>query len=171
MDTLIDIEIIKYIVLFTFLVAMCFMDLKSNSISNGVMLLALSISVGLSLFNGLDGITLMLSGLLVGFLLFIPPFAFGHVGGADVKAFAIIGSYIGVNLIISAFLFTLIAGGLYSLIFKFLLPGHTKSFQPSFQNCDQNKSTECTAKQSVPYLPAITIGVIASLLIPLRWSI
>jgi len=67
--------------------------------------------------SGWPGLTFALLGLAAGFGLMMIPFAFGQMGGGDVKLMAALGSFLGAYAIMNVFLYTTLAGGLVALGF------------------------------------------------------
>ncbi|MES2715590.1 MAG: A24 family peptidase [Pseudomonadota bacterium] len=58
-----------------------------------------------------------LTGLAAGFVLLLPLYLLRAMGAGDVKLLATVGAFIGPSAVISAFVYTLLAGGLLSLAF------------------------------------------------------
>lgn len=56
------------------------------------------------------------AGLFLGLLLMMPGYALGATGAGDVKLMASVGAIVGPALVLSAFLFTAISGGVLALI-------------------------------------------------------
>ena len=54
-------------------------------------------------------------GMLVGFLLMLPGHVIGATGAGDVKLMAAVGSLVGSGSILSVFLYTAIAGGIFAI--------------------------------------------------------
>lgn len=87
-------------------------DLRSRRIPN--LLTALMAATGLGLAaTGSSGLTVAasLGGMVLGLLLMMPGHALGATGAGDVKLMAAVGAIVGPGLIVPAFLFTCIAGG------------------------------------------------------------
>src|SRR4029079_5699798 len=74
------------------------------------------IGVGLAA-SGASGVSLgaSVAGFLVGLVLMLPGHALGATGSGDVKFMAAVGAIVGPGLVVSAFLFTAIAGGVLAL--------------------------------------------------------
>jgi prepilin peptidase CpaA len=75
-------------------------------------------TIGLSFAAcGLSGLTLgaSLAGLAVGLLLMLPGHVIGATGAGDVKLFAAAGAFIGPTHIVSAFIYTALAGGVIAI--------------------------------------------------------
>ena len=75
--------------------------------------------VGLGLaVAGISGLSLGAAalGLALGLALMLPGHALGATGAGDVKLMAAIGSLVGPTLVVKAFLFTALAGGVLAVI-------------------------------------------------------
>jgi prepilin peptidase CpaA len=58
-----------------------------------------------------------LAGMAVGFALLLPLHLLGATGAGDVKLMAMVGAFVGTSTVLTATLYTLLAGGLLSLLF------------------------------------------------------
>ncbi len=91
-------------------------DVRTRRIPN--LLTATMAGVGVTLaaagFSGLS-LSASLLGLVVGFALMMPGHLLGATGAGDVKLMAAIGAIIGPALVISAFLFSAVAGGVLAV--------------------------------------------------------
>ena len=67
------------------------------------------------LARGLDGLAFSAAGLALGLAVLLVPYLMRVMGGGDVKLMAAVGAWLGANEVLAAFLFTCLAGGLYSL--------------------------------------------------------
>ena len=91
-------------------------DLKSQRIYNWLTFplmlagLAFHATVG-----GLDGLLMSAAGFGLGLAVMILPFMLGMMGAGDVKLMAGIGAWVGASTILTAFVFTCLAGGVYGL--------------------------------------------------------
>jgi prepilin peptidase CpaA len=92
-------------------------DLRTRRIPNALTATMAGIGVGLAA-AGVSGISLGASaaGLLVGLLLMMPGHMLGATGAGDVKLMGAIGAIVGPALVVTAFLFTAIAGGVLAVI-------------------------------------------------------
>jgi len=92
-------------------------DLKSHRIPNyltlSAMLLGLTYNISL---DGFYGLFFSLLGLLTGTGLLIVVYMAGGMGAGDVKLLGAVGSFLGAKGVFWSFLFTAIAGGVYSII-------------------------------------------------------
>jgi len=64
------------------------------------------------IFSGLPGLKESALGLVGGFLIMLIPHAFGVLGAGDVKLMAVVGAGLGSGGVVTAVLFTSLAGGL-----------------------------------------------------------
>ena len=106
----------SYAVLAAGLAAAVVIDLRSRRIPN--LLTATMALLGLGLAaTGFSGLTLAAAvwGMVLGLLLMLPGHLFGATGAGDVKLMAAVGAIVGPGLVIPAFLFTCIAGGVLAV--------------------------------------------------------
>ena len=100
-------------------------DLHSRRIPNQLVLTGIASALGLHALSLLDIGTsaagpdwwASLVGLLVGFALMLPLHLLRAMGAGDVKLMAMVGAFIGPGSVLTATLYTLLAGGLLSLVF------------------------------------------------------
>jgi prepilin peptidase CpaA len=92
-------------------------DIRSRRIPNALTATMAGLGIGLAA-AGFSGVSLAASvtGLLVGGLLMLPGHALGATGAGDVKFMAGVGAVLGVRMVLSAFLFTAIAGGVLAVV-------------------------------------------------------
>lgn len=92
-------------------------DLKSRRIPNVLTASMFGLGIGLAA-AGASGISVPASilGCFLGLLLMMPGYALGATGAGDVKLMAAVGAIVGPALVIPAFLFTSIAGGVLAII-------------------------------------------------------
>lgn len=99
------------------LVSATVIDIKSRRIPNeltaGMAVLGMTLAV--SGTSGLSGVGSIL-GICFGLLLMMPGYTLGATGAGDVKLMAGVGAIVGPALVLSAFIFTAIAGGVLALI-------------------------------------------------------
>ena len=74
------------------------------------------VGVGLAA-SGVSGVSLgaSVAGFILGFLLMMPGHLLGATGAGDVKFMAAVGAIVGPALVVSAFLFTAVAGGVLAV--------------------------------------------------------
>lgn len=92
-------------------------DLRSRRIPNQLTAAMAATGLGLAA-AGLSGVSTAasLAGLVAGLILMMPGHLLGATGAGDVKLMAGAGSILGVHLIVNAFLFTAIAGGMLAVV-------------------------------------------------------
>jgi prepilin peptidase CpaA len=125
-------------------VAAAAIDLRTRRVPNA--LTAATAAAGLAIAVtgvGSTGVIASIVGGLVGFALLLPGHIWGGTGGGDVKLLAALGTLLGPNKIIVAFLATAISGGLIALVIALL---HRR-----FRN------------ETFAYAPAIAVGAIVAL--------
>jgi prepilin peptidase CpaA len=119
-----------------------------------------------------------LAGLLTGLALLMPLYLLHATGAGDVKLMAMVGAFIGVQPVLTATLYTLLAGGLLSLVFmlgrgvaaqtlanvRFLLTDW--ALRASSGQGARLAPLQTTAAR-LPYAVAIALGTGAALLWPL----
>jgi len=91
-------------------------DLRTRRVPN-VITLSLAAAGLMMAFTGLGrvGLVASLLGLGLGVALMLPSHVFGATGAGDVKLFAAVGAFLGPAGILSAFLYTAIAGGVLAV--------------------------------------------------------
>ena len=92
-------------------------DLRSRRIPNELTATLAGIGVGLAA-TGVSGMSLWAAvlGFGVGLALMMPGHVLGATGAGDVKLMAAVGAIVGPSLVIKAFLFTAVAGGVLAVI-------------------------------------------------------
>ena len=92
-------------------------DIRTRRIPNDLTATMAGIGVGLAA-TGISGVPLWASmlGFVLGLALMMPGHLLGATGAGDVKLMAAIGAIVGPAVVVSAFLFTAIAGGVLALI-------------------------------------------------------
>ena len=91
-------------------------DIRVRRIPNALTATMAGVGIGFAA-SGVSGVSLGASvvGLMLGFALMMPGHALGATGAGDVKLMAAVGAIVGPALVVSAFLFTAIAGGVLAL--------------------------------------------------------
>ena len=86
-------------------------DIRVRRIPNSLTATMAGIGVGLAA-SGVSGISLgaSVAGFLLGLALMLPGHVLGATGAGDVKFMAAVGAIVGPALVVSAFLFTAVAG-------------------------------------------------------------
>jgi len=146
-------------------------DLRSRRIPNYLTAAMAALGIGLSA-TGSSGISLVAAfgGLAIGLLLMLPGYGLGATGAGDVKLMGAVGAIVGPSLVVSAFLFTSLAGGVLALIVAMqrkrlaaTLAGTGRLVAEPGNAPTQIKSA--TAASRFAYGPAIAIGSVIAVLI------
>jgi len=162
-------------VLIALLTAAVATDLKSHRIPNLLLWPALSLSVMLHMTSGgLDGLTVAIGGLALGFAMLLPLYLVGGMGAGDVKLLGIVGSFLGPWGAVVAGAGTMIAGAVFGIIvivWRCLWPKielrEVHALGPlSGQTGSVLRLQSANDRQPVayiPYAPAIAAGTLAAL--------
>lgn len=92
-------------------------DIRSRRIPNALTVGAAAAALALRALEG--GLTMLGSGLLalgIAFLLAVPLFAVGAMGGGDVKLLAAVGAFLGVERLVPGLLAIAVVGGVVALV-------------------------------------------------------
>jgi prepilin peptidase CpaA len=146
-------------------------DAAIRKIPNEVSLGTAAVGVLLAA-TGISGITLAssLAGFVLGFVLMLPGHLLGATGAGDVKLFAAAGSVLGAGLIIPAFLFTAIAGGVLALGVAWWRGRLFRTMKFTARLCGRQAEAKADIESPVehnrfPYGPAIAVGCILAALL------
>jgi len=92
-------------------------DIRTRRIPNELTAAMAGLGIGLAA-SGVSGVPLWASvlGFVVGLVLMMPGHVLGATGAGDVKLMAAVGAIVGPALVISAFLFTAVAGGVLAIV-------------------------------------------------------
>jgi prepilin peptidase CpaA len=92
------------------------LDLAFRRVTNVLILMGWMAAIFFALMSGFKGTLWGVAGFLAGLVFFIPFYATGMLGAADVKLMSIVGAFIGVRDFLFVVIAVLIAGGLVSAI-------------------------------------------------------
>jgi prepilin peptidase CpaA len=134
-------------------------DLARRRIANWIPAVALAGGFGWQLGqNGWMGGLYALAGAAAGFAVFLVFYLLGGMGGGDVKLMAGFGALLGAGRLLEAALWTAGVGGILALsVVAF------KSARRLVRGEKVTGNTEEERNESIPYAPAITLGVWLSL--------
>ena len=135
-------------------------DLAHREIANWIPAAALAGGFGWQIGqDGWMGAVHALAGAAVGFAVFLAFYLLGGMGGGDVKLMAGFGALLGTGRLIEAALWTAGVGGVLAL--------GVVAYQAAQRSLGFGKKAETAEEKerrgSIPYAPAITIGVWLSL--------
>lgn len=158
------------------LIAASWIDLKEHRIPNSLTFFAMMVGFSLQfLLQGWDGLTYSLSGLAVGFLIFIPFYIKGGMGAGDVKLMAATGTFLGFEGALLAVGLTLFAGSIIGVFLLVMLGGIKAATHRYFTTLKQLLYTQSidisyippppdeAAAVKFPYATAICVGTIAAM--------
>jgi prepilin peptidase CpaA len=99
------------------LVAAAAIDIRTRRIPNGLTALMSGLGIAMAA-TGMSGLhpAAACVGFALGLLLMMPGYALGATGAGDVKLMAAVGAIVGPGLVVTAFLFTAIAGGVLAVV-------------------------------------------------------
>ena len=169
-----------------FLIGAVVIDLRSRRIPNLLVLAgiaaafashAVAIALGLRPLAG-PAAWAPLAGVAVGFAVLLPLHLLRATGAGDVKLMAMVGAFVGAPVVLTCTLYTLLAGGLLSLVFmlgrgvaaqtlanvRFMLTDW--ALRASTGQGARLAPLQVTAAR-LPYAVAIALGTAAALLWPL----
>ena len=156
--------------LISYVLAIAVIDLKTQRIPNVLTFTALAVSLWLAVVEGgASGALECAGGFVIGLAFFLPFYAVRAFGAGDVKAMAVVGSFLGWKGAALASAATLIAGG---FIGATVLLATTKSRQVAWQRmvgllvmplAGARMSASKETAQRFPYGVAIAAGTIATL--------
>ena len=143
-------------------------DLARRHIANWIPAAALAGGFGWQIGqNGWQGALWALAGAGVGFLVFLIFFLLGGMGGGDVKLMAGFGALLGTGRLLEAALWTAGIGGIMAVTilgWKALRRGIGTWVGSSLESASKTLSAEEREREaSIPYAPAIALGVWISL--------
>jgi prepilin peptidase CpaA len=134
-------------------------DLARRRISNWIPLAALAGGLGWQMGrNGWIGGLYALGGAGTGFGVFLIFYLLGGMGGGDVKLMAGFGALLGAGRLLEAALWTAAAGGILALGAIAVRSARRAAARKSGTG-----NTDGDREESIPYAPAIALGVLLSL--------
>ena len=92
-------------------------DIRTRRIPNALTAAMAGVGLGLAA-TGVSGVSLVASliGIALGLALMMPGHALGATGAGDVKLMGAVGAIVGPAMVVSAFLFSAVAGGVLAVI-------------------------------------------------------
>jgi prepilin peptidase CpaA len=146
-------------------------DVRTRRIPNTLTATMAAVGVGLAA-TGVSGLSLWASlfGLVVGLSLMMPGHLLGATGAGDVKLMAAVGAIVGPALVVSAFLFSAVAGGVLAVVIALRRQRLTATLAGAGRliaapAAAPQEIRSATAANRFAYGPAIAVGsVVAALL-------
>ena len=146
-------------------------DIRTRRIPNELTATMAGLGVGLSA-AGVSGVSVSASifGFILGLALMMPGHLLGATGAGDVKLMAAVGALVGPAHVVSAFLFTAIAGGVLAIVvaarrqrLSVTLAGTCKLMTGSTEAKEVIRSASPGSRFA--YGPAIAVGSILAALV------
>lgn len=109
---------VKAILLWALTLPAVYHDLRWRRVPNILILAGITCGAATVTLGGRSDILQGSCGFVLGFLLLLPFFLLGGVGGGDVKSLAVIGLFTGPSLLLTAFFWGACAGGLAAIGIK-----------------------------------------------------
>jgi len=140
-------------------------DLKRREIANWIPLAALVGGMGWQIgLNGWKGILYGLGGAAAGFAVFLIFYLLGGMGGGDVKLMSGFGALLGTTRLLYAALWTAGIGGVIAIVVLALRAARRRFGSEAPREGPRGRTTENgERRESIPYAPAIALGVWLSL--------
>jgi prepilin peptidase CpaA len=146
-------------------------DLRTGRIPNVLTAAMTGLGLGFAA-TGVSGISVgaAVLGFLIGLALMLPGHALGATGAGDVKLMAAIGTIVGPAMVVTAFLFTAVAGGVLAII----VAARRRRLGATFAGTarmiatptDTQREIQAAPKTSrFAYGPAIAIGSVLAVLL------
>lgn len=146
-------------------------DLRTRRIPNELTAAIAGVGLGLAA-TGTSGISVAASftGFFLGLLLMMPGYMLGATGAGDVKLMGAVGAVMGPALVVSAFLFTAIAGGVLAVFVAVRRQRLTETLARTGQlvagpGDAPQKIRGATSASRFAYGPAIAIGTVVAALV------
>ncbi|MDN4545906.1 prepilin peptidase [Pseudomonas sp. C32] len=142
-------------------------DLRRHRIPNLLILVGLALGLaGQTYTGGISGMGDSLSGLLIGFALFLPMYALGGMAAGDVKLMAMAGSFLPPHYALWAVFFSLLWGGVCGFLIV-LVRGQLLQTLGRYRlmflaRAYMAPSSDEVAGKPFPYTVAILLGTLNS---------
>ncbi|MBV8036199.1 prepilin peptidase [Roseateles sp.] len=153
-------------------------DLRSRRIANRWLLAGTGVALALHLLAMAGnarplaghGWSAPLVGAALGLLLLLPLYLLGAMGAADIKLMTMVGAFVGPLGVATAVLYSLLAGGLLSLLYlntAGVLPRLLANLRTLHRAGPDGATPLSRSASRLPYAVAIALGSAAALLWPL----
>jgi prepilin peptidase CpaA len=157
-------------ILFTGLAAAVVTDVRTRRIPNWLTGAIAGAGFGLACGGGTVTPLQAALGLLAGLLLMMPGHVIGATGAGDVKLMAAVGSVVGPEMVLRAFLYSAVAGG----VFAIAVAARRGRLAATLQDAGRLVTSPAGAREAIesparanrfPYGPAIATGTLVSLMV------
>ena len=155
-------------------------DLRTRRVGNRWLALGAAMALGLHAAATAAGLPTLagarwwspLTGALTGLALMLPLYLLRATGAADVKLMAVVGAFVGAGTVTAAVLYTLLCGGLLSLVAMrdASVLARVMANLREHPRCTPNATPHATplarTAARLPYAVAIAMGTVAALIAP-----
>jgi len=157
-------------ILFTGLAAAVVTDVRTRRIPNWLTGAIAGAGFGLACGGGTVTPLQAALGLLAGLLLMMPGHVIGATGAGDVKLMAAVGSVVGPEMVLRAFLYSAVAGGVFAIV----LAARRGRIGATLQDAGRLVTSPAGAREAIEsparanrfaYGPAIAAGTLVSLMV------
>ena len=145
-------------------------DIRTRRIPNDLTATMAGIGLGLAA-TGISGVPVWASmlGFALGLALMMPGHLFGATGAGDVKLMAAVGAIVGPGTVMTAFLFTAVAGGVLAVIVAARRQRLAATFAGTGRLVAGTAEAKAVIRSAPPasrfaYGPAIAIGSVLAIL-------
>lgn len=144
-------------------------DFRERRIPNALTLTAVVVALGIRALAGSDPFLGGALGAGIAFVVMLPLFAMGGVGGGDAKLLVAVGAFLGPSGFVVAMLASAIAGGLLAAVYSIrrgvILPmlldtGGLLRYMLTFGRAGERTSKDAAGAVTVPYGVAIAAGTL-----------
>ena len=133
-------------------------DIHSRKVHNQLILLLLPLALICSFyFRGFDGTMLGLGAMIVAMVVTIPLFAFGILGGGDVKLFAVFGFCVDPTSMLSTLIYSFIWGAVFGL-YRAALQKQLLVLVRNTYKAARGQKTQVQEVHKIPYTFALVLG-------------
>ncbi|APO84079.1 A24 family peptidase [Pseudomonas putida] len=143
-------------------------DLRHHRIPNVLILVGLGLGLAGQVYSAaLAGLGYGVLSMLIGFAIFLPMYALGGMAAGDVKLMAMVGAFLTPYDVLSAALFSLIAGGMFGILIV-LIRGQLQQMLQRYwlmlrAGAYLAPASDAVAAKPFPYSVAILSGTLVSL--------
>jgi prepilin peptidase CpaA len=146
-------------------------DLRTRRIPNALTAAMAGTGLGLAV-AGVSGVSVgaAILGFVIGLGLMLPGHALGATGAGDVKLMAAVGAIVGPTLVVKAFLFTAVAGGLLAIVVALRRRRLSATLEGTARMIATPTGVHREIRSAVPasrfaYGPAIAVGSVLAALV------
>ncbi|MCC8391166.1 prepilin peptidase [Paraburkholderia sp. MMS20-SJTR3] len=136
-------------------------DCRARRIPNSIVIAGLAAAFGCALFAGNPFHTTFIqsaTGAVVGLLVLLPFFAFGLMGAADVKVFAVLGAWCGMHALLGLWMAASLAAGVHALWLLIVTRTRLMSLGRAGAGARVGATFELAGRAATPYGACLTVA-------------